>query len=358
VDEASRLVFKTKATEAGRLSHDAMSRSGILAGGNWIVDHVKLIDTWPAQDALASILSEGTGNGGSAYNLLKNLAILGATFPLEAAGLVGDDADGRAILADCARHRIDTKQLRTRHGAATSYTDVMTVRSTGRRTFFHQRGANALLDAGDFDFTQTRAWHFHLGYLLLLDRLDELVGGRPRAAEVLARARAAGLTTSVDCVSEASDRFQQHILPVLPEVDVLLANDFEAEKTTGLTLNRGGKIDHAAIEAAARRLIAQGVRQWAVIHFPEAVCACSAAGECVWQPSVAVPPDFIAGAAGAGDALAAGVLLGWHDGRPMQECLRFGVCAAAASLSHPSCSDGVKSLDACLALGDRFGFRA
>ena len=333
-------------------------RHGILAGGNWIVDHLKLIDTWPAQDALASILSEGTGNGGSPYNLLKDLAILGATFPLEAAGLVGDDADGRAILADCAAHRIKTAQLKPRPGAATSYTDVMTVRGTGRRTFFHQRGANALLDVSDFDFTTTRAKHFHLGYLLLLDRLDELVGARPRSAEVLARARAAGLTTSVDCVSEASDRFQQHILPVLPEVDVLLANDFEAEKITGLTINHGGTVDRAAVEAAARRLIAQGVRQWAVIHFPEAVCACAATGECVWQPSVALPSDQIAGAAGAGDALAAGVLLGWHDGRPMQECLRFGVCAAAASLSHPSCSDGLRPLTTCLELGTRHGFRA
>ena len=55
-----------------------MSRNGILAGGNWIVDHVKLINTWPPQDALASILTQSDGNGGSAYNLLKNLSRLGA----------------------------------------------------------------------------------------------------------------------------------------------------------------------------------------------------------------------------------------------------------------------------------------
>ncbi len=30
-------------------------RSGVLAAGNWIIDHVKVIDTWPAQDALATI---------------------------------------------------------------------------------------------------------------------------------------------------------------------------------------------------------------------------------------------------------------------------------------------------------------
>ena len=170
-----------------------MHRSGIISGGNWIVDHVKLIDNWPPQDALASILSQSDGNGGSAYNLLKNLSRLGAGFPLEAIGLVGDDADGRAILADCAAHRIDPTQLRRANDVATSYTDVMTVRATGRRTFFHQRGANAKLAPAHFDFTATKAKWFHLGYLLLLDTLDSLgADGRPAAVEVLARARAAG----------------------------------------------------------------------------------------------------------------------------------------------------------------------
>jgi len=97
------------------------------------------------------------------------------------------------------------------------------------------------------------------------------------------------------------------------------------------------------------------VRSWVVVHFPEAVCACSVSGEAVWQPSLRVPPADIAGAAGAGDALAAGVLLGVHEGWPMSDCLRLGVCVAAASLYHPTCSEGVKSTAECLALAERLG---
>jgi hypothetical protein len=41
----------------------------------------------------------------------------------------------------------------------------------------------------------------------------------------------------------------------------------------------------------------------------------------------------------------------------MEDCLVFGVCAAAASLRHPSTTEGVESLDACLALGHEFGYR-
>ena len=63
------------------------------------------------------------------------------------------------------------------------------------------------------------------------------------------------------------------------------------------------------------------------------------------------------GAAGAGDAFAAGVLLGWHDGKPVSEQLRYGVCAAAANLSEETCTGGMKPLEECLKLGTRFGFR-
>jgi sugar/nucleoside kinase (ribokinase family) len=335
------------------------NRRGLLAGGNWIIDHVKIIDAWPPQDALASISREWSGNGGAPYNVLKNLAKLGASFPLAAVGLVGDDNDGRAILADCRAHGIDAAQLETTPEAPTSYTDVMTVKSTGRRTFFHQRGANALLGPGQFDFGKTRARLFHLGYLLLLDRLDAAgPDGRPAGAGVLSRARAAGLATSLDCVSENSDRLAAIANSVLPEVDYFFANDFETEKVTGVALRRAGEIDANAVALAAQKLIEAGVRRWAILHFPEAVFARSAEGLEIWQPSLRVPAAEIKGAAGAGDALAAGVLYGLHEGWPMERSLHLGVCVAAASLRHPTCSEGICPLDQCLALANRLGFRA
>ena len=148
------------------------ARNGILAGGTWIVDHVKLVNGYPEQDTLASILGETRGTGGSPYNVLLNLAKLGAPFPLAGVGLVGEDGDGHAILADCAANGIETTQVRPITEAATSYTDVMTVQSTGRRTFFHYRGANRLLREEHFDLERTQARILHLGYLLLLDGLD------------------------------------------------------------------------------------------------------------------------------------------------------------------------------------------
>lgn len=343
---------------------DASGRAGVLAGGNWIVDHVKLIDLWPPQDALANISSQFSSNGGSPYNLLKDLARLGASFPLEAVGLVGNDESGRFIRDDCAQHRIDTTQLRTSADLPTSYTDVMTVQGSGRRTFFHCRGANAHLAPEHFDFSHSRARIFHLGYLLLLDRLDEFVGagpGReagPAAVEVLQAARAAGMKTSADVVSEHSDRFPRIVRPALPFIDYLFLNEYEAARVTGIETVRAGEIDRGAIANAAEALIGAGVRSWVFIHFPAAVLACSVRGKKIWQPSVKVPPEHVQGAAGAGDALAAGILFGLHDGWRIDEALRLGVGAAAASLAHPTCSEGVGSAEKCRALAERFGYNA
>lgn len=349
------------------MSHSS-SRSGLFSGGNWIVDAVKMIDLWPQQDTLANIFSTTKGTGGSPFNVLVDLAVMGAKFPLEAVGLVGDDGDGAWIMEECAARGIDTRALQKTSLAPTSYTDVMTVQSTGRRTFFHARGANALLDSSHFDFSQTNARIFHLGYLLLLDRLDL---PHPEygtvAAEVLARAQAAGLKTSIDCVSEDSDRFPKIVLPALKHVDVCIMNEFEAGRVTSRKVRVGDAhtsapgaafLDRKELRAAMQQLLEAGVRERVVVHFPEGGCALGRDGSWHEHGSVQLPADYIKGAAGAGDAFTAGVLYGWHEGWPVEEWLKLGVCAAAANLSDETCTKGLKPLAECLALGERYGYRS
>ena len=85
-----------------------------------------MIDVYPQRDSLANIAAQSQGTGGSPYNILVDLAKLGATFPLQAAGLVGKDALGKTIVDDCKHHGIQTRHLKTTLKADTSYTDVMT----------------------------------------------------------------------------------------------------------------------------------------------------------------------------------------------------------------------------------------
>src|ERR1044071_489398 len=340
-------------------SRSNSSRSGLLAGGNWIIDQVKMVDVDPQHEQLANIRGQSQGTGGAPYNVLVDLAKLGASFPLSAAGLVGKDALGEEILADCAKRKIDTRVLTQTAEASTSYTDVMTEIGNGRRTFFHYRGANALWDGESLDFYKTKARIFHLGYLLLLDALDapdKLYG--TKAARLLQQAQEAGLKTSVDVVSEDSDRFSKVVTPALKFVDYCILNEIEAGKTTGFQVRHSdGRLDTVALRHAAGALLQMGVRELVVIHFPEGGFVRTRKGEDHWQSSFGLPAKFIAGTAGAGDAFCAGVLLGLHEGWDLPRCLRTAVCVATASLGDATCTGGIKPLKATLDLVRKYRFR-
>ncbi len=339
-------------------NQSANSRNGVLAGGNWIIDQVKMIDVYPQPEQLGNIRSQSQGTGGAPYNVLIDLAKSGAPFPLVAAGLVGQDSLGEQIVADCRSNKIDIRYLGNTSKASTSYTDVMTEQAQGRRTFFHARGANALWRGADLDFERIRARIFHLGYLLLLDALDEPDAKfGTKAARLLAAAQAAGVKTSVDVVSEDSDRFSRIVTPALQHVDYCILNEIEAGKTTGFKVRQSeGHLDTVTLRHAAGALLQQGVRELVVIHFPEGAFARTRRGEDFWQASLKLPRDYVSGTAGAGDAFCAGVLLGLHEGWDLPKCLLTGVCIAAASLSDPTCTHGVKSLNSSIALAKKFKF--
>lgn len=326
-------------------------RAGLLAGGNFIVDQLKLIDHYPEQDRLAFVSSQSRTNGGGPYNVLKDLAAMGARFPLAAIGMVGDDENGRWIQEDLRACGIDIGQLHVTTEAATSYTDVFSVESTGRRTFFHQTGANALLEPADFDFSTSTAKLFHYAYLMLLDRLDRFdATGGTAAAAVLARARAAGLITSVDMVSASRPDFRDLVLAALPQADHLFGNEIEA----GLLLGQSLDGSLPGLAEAASRLLDLGVNEAVVLHSPAGAVAVENGGKSHVRPSLNLPADFAKGATGAGDAFAAGYLHGLHEGWPMERRLQLATCSAAACLRHPSPSAGILPVADCLALESRF----
>jgi sugar/nucleoside kinase (ribokinase family) len=178
-----------------------------------------------------------------------------------------------------------------------------------------------------------------------------------KSAELLHRASELGYVTSADVVSEESDRYRQVVFPALRHLDLLFMNEFEAGHMVDSKIRVGDAIDRAALVSTAETLLKAGVRQWVIIHFPEGILALSSGGKQLYQPSLKLPADQIKGATGAGDAVTAGVLFGYLEELPMETCLLFGVCAAAACMEHPSASDGVLPLPKCLEAVDDLPFR-
>ena len=338
---------------------EEIQRHGILAGGNWILDYVKIIDVYPKQNALANIQEQSLGNGGAPYNVLKAIHKMGFSFPLEGIGKVGEDEMGEEILRQCGEMAIDSDQIKILKGAKTSYTDVMNVRDTGNRSFFHFRGANAFLNEGDFDFSLSQAKIFHLGYLLLLDRLD-LIGqdGMSGAAKVLIKAKEAGFFTSADIVSEQSKRYHIVIPSSLPYLDMLFINEYEAKKLTGIKVydkEREVILDKGF--EAAETILNMGVREWVIVHFARGAIAMHKNGQKLFQPCVDMPSEIIKGTVGAGDAFAAGVLAGLHEEWGMKKSMELGVCVAGVSLLDNTASGGVIPWQECLDFGKKLGFK-
>lgn len=337
-----------------------MKRKGITAGGTWIVDYTKVISQFPHEGACTSILSETVNNGGAPNNLLIDLCRLGASFPLSAIGAVGQDVDGSSILKGCKAHGIDTRRMKVTPEAHTSFSDVMTASETGIRTSFNQAGANALLEAKDFDFKQDESRIFYLGTLFFMAALDARDPHHgTKAAAVLAAARKQGLLTCVDIERTpiAPSTFLTGARAALHETDIVLLNVEVAEMLAETRIRYSAGVELSAAQEAARRLLTLGRAKCVVIRFPTGAVALSLHGELAVEGSVKLPAARLVNAAGVGHAFAAGFLLQYHDEKPLADCLRAAHAASAMCLMDRTASGGVKDLSAGLALLEKYGQR-
>jgi sugar/nucleoside kinase (ribokinase family) len=336
--------------------------NGVLCAGTVVVDVVKVIDAYPQIEHLATIEQTSLSTGGPGLNLAIDLVHLGAGFPIAMLGVVGDDAHGDFVRAELRRLAIDSTGVRTAAGAVTSFTDAMVERDGGRRTFFHHHGANDLFDPSGINLARYGARILHAGAPGVHALLDapSADGGNGWSA-LFRRARAAGLHTNLELVDLSAERMAEVAAPSLPYLDSIVVNELEAGALTGIHApvpGVDGPVDWPALEAMARRLIDRGVSTLAVVHFP-AGCVAAAPGGRTWrQGSVRMPRDEVRSTTGAGDAFAAGVILGVHEGWPVPDCLRLGVASAAACVRSVHTSAGIQRADACLAAADAAGYRA
>jgi sugar/nucleoside kinase (ribokinase family) len=330
-------------------------REGFACAGNWIIDHVRIIDHYPAEERLAFIREESKSTGGCAYNVICDLRTIDPDLPLYAIGVVGEDEDGHFILNDCHDRDIDTFQLITSNEAPTAHTEVMFSQASGRRTFFYHPGTNNALNVEHFDFTHCLAKWLHLGYLLLLEKLDQSDAEfGTRAGRVLHMAKEAGLITSVDLVTAESDAYQRIVVPALPQIDYLVINEIEAERTTGIKTKESGGLLTEGITGAAMKLLEAGVNCGVVIHFPEGGFAAMKEGVACWQGALELPSEKIRNTTGAGDAFCAGFLYGCYCEWPIQKCLQMAVCCAAANIGVAASSGGMMIKEVNLDLMQEF----
>lgn len=303
-------------------------RNGIAIAGNIIVDKINKISSYPPEGELTKINDITLAVGGCVPNVGIDLKKIDSTLPVYALGCIGKDSEGDYALGVMKDNDLDVSMVRCTD-KKTSFTDVMSVPG-GQRTFFTYPGASSEFGEADIDFDNLKVDILHLGYFLLLDKIDAGEGER-----ILKLAQQRGITTSIDLVSENSDRYRI-VLPCLPYTDNLIINEVEAGNITGITPTKDNLV------SIAKKLKDLGVRDRVIIHTPSVSVCVSNTSETV-VPSYSLPQGFIKGTTGAGDAFCAGSLLGIYRGWTDEEILSFASASATANLSEADATSGMRS---------------
>lgn len=303
---------------------------GIAIAGSILVDKINEINAYPKAGELTKILGTSLAVGGCVPNVAVDLKRMDDRLEVKAVGRIGDDGEGVFVVKTLQENGVNCNGIKVVNDK-TSFTDVMSVVG-GERTFFSYAGANAGFGIEDFDFDNFPVKMLHLGYFLLLDKVDNGDG-----LKILKLAQEKGIKTSIDLVSENSDRYKL-LLPCLPYVDNVIINEVEAGKIAGI------QPKNENLRAIAEKIKGYGVKERVIIHAPKFGVCLSNDGFTV-VPSYQLPDGFIKGTTGAGDAFCAACLRGIYYEDTDEEILSFASAAAVSALSEADAVSGVRSAE-------------
>ena len=319
------------------------TRCGIALAGNILTDRVKITDMYPEKGMLANIISVSTAVGGCVPNTAIDLATIDGELEISALGRIGEDEGGRYVLEKLSESGIDTSGIRISSNTPTSFSDVISIESTGERTFFHYRGANAEFSPADIDLSLLECRMLHVGYILLLDSFDasdEEYG--TVMARFLSHVQGEGILTSVDVVSDSSGHFAEKVIPALKYTDNAFMNEIEGSRVSGLEVrNADGRLILENIRKTMEIIRDCGVKERVILHCPEAGFCLNRNGVFTVVPSIKLPDGYIKGSVGAGDAFCAGCLYGIYNGFDDRNILEFASGAACCNLAA---KDSVSSM--------------
>ena len=301
--------------------------SGVLCTGNIVFDMlVHPVDQlqWGATTWVETI---GQSMGGNGANTSYALARLG--LPVRLLSVLGDDQFGDEMLSGLRSVGVDTRGIRRVRGATP--TTIALIKSGGERLFLHKPGISLEAFPEPVEFTRWLtegvSW-YHLANPFALPAF------RPHAAETLRRARAAGLSTSLDAAWDSLGRWIEDLGPCLSHVDLLFVNEDEARMLTGLP----------DVSEAAKALRRAGART-VVVKLGAEGCAVFSDGVEFRAPAFEVE---VLDTTGAGDCFAGAYLAAIQRGCSAAEAARMANAVGALSVRRVGAVAGLLSWDETL----------
>jgi sugar/nucleoside kinase (ribokinase family) len=259
--------------------------------------------------------------GGCAANTAIALGKLGVKAAV--CGRVGDDLLGDFVERDLRSREIDTSGVRRTEGYGTSKTVIVPVVGEDRR-FIHTFGANAALTARDIDQAALEAAEvIYVGGYLILPALleDEL-------AERLRDARARGTRIVLDVAVPVGQKLPADAArTLLPLADYFVPNADEALALTGESDPQ--RQAELFLEHGANAVVIKLGERGAYVRN----------GDRSFE--VLAPPMDVVEPSGAGDAFAAGLMLGILEGWDLERSVRFASVIGGSACTALGCWAGV-----------------
>ncbi|OQB35944.1 MAG: Ribokinase [Candidatus Latescibacteria bacterium ADurb.Bin168] len=300
-----------------------MPRFDVVGFGIVTIDHIGVLDHYPAEDTKQRLRMYVQQGGGTVGTPLVACARLG----LNAAyiGRIGDGPSSRAVLDDFRRERVDTTGVVSVEGYEPPVGLILVNPATGSRTICWYGSDSDILQPEELNRDVVES-----SSMLYLDARE------PLASVVAAGwAHAAGRKVFID-----ADNVTEGIADVLPLCDTIIASQNFALKYFG----------NSDPERAARKLH----KRFGVVCGVTAGSAGSflaTPGESFWQPAFEVD---VVDTTGAGDvyhgAFAMGLLRGW----PLRDIACFASAVAAMKCRELGGRSGIpRFAEACAFLKER-----
>ncbi len=281
----------------------------VVAIGHGLVDIRFIVDKFPGPDEEASIIKQSRSVGGSAANVAIDVSRLGGRSAVILK--VGLDDFGRMIINELMREKVDVSGVKVCLGE-TGFT-VVVIDKDGRIIMYGFKGAAEKLEPDEVDEKIIRRGRFlHIASL----RLDTSI----RAAGI---AKEHGLTVSWDPGRRLSLRGIDYFSEFLKYVDIVLVNRIEAYNLTGIDepLEAAKKITSYGPQIVVVKMGAKGILLYD-----------KSSDKYFTLP--AFPVKKVIDTTGAGDAFAAGFLLGLSRGYTIRKAAIYGNAVAALKVSR------------------------
>jgi sugar/nucleoside kinase (ribokinase family) len=268
--------------------------------------------SWGKTTWVETIAESVGGNGANTSYTLGKLGV-----PIQLTGCVGNDPYGDFLLR--ALSQVDVDITRVRHTQSPTTCTVCIVHPSGERAFLHRVGASTELTGADMNFQGIASSHFHLANPFSLPQV------RRETGPLMARAKAANLSTSVDAGWDSKGKWLEDLGPCLPHTDLLFINESEAKMLTGFN-DPGSAAMHLQSLGAGSVVVKLGSR------------GCFVEG--------AIVPAFnveVRDTTGAGDCFAGAFLCGLRQGWDYQRSARFANAVGALSVRNLGAVGGLLS---------------